>query len=217
MDIGESSQSSVTGLPPTSTGTQPYATSQTNDSRNGAQNFDGKSLEQQEAESSRNTPFLNERHQQTLGSSSDSTIKRKTSPIPGNGPVEKRARRDSGDMDVDTLSECKSHLPMRGISTLTFFIPALRSKTPPHDVGFWFQQLALTKTEDRPQGPGDSKTDPRVITLLPGHKTEVLTFSLCGGTSSMSFSRYSCVPSIQKYITCWRQGEYQLCIRILQN
>ena len=57
---------------------------------------------------------------------------------------------------------------------------AVRSKTPPQDVSFWFQQAALTKIEDRPQGPGDSKTDPRVILLLPGHKTEVSTCSaLC--------------------------------------
>jgi transducin (beta)-like 1 len=119
MDISESSQLSMTGLPPISTGTQPYATSQANDPRNGAQIFDGKSLDHQEAESSRNTPLLNERPQPTLGFSSDSPVKRKTSPIPGNGPVEKRPRHDSGDMDIDSLSECKSRSPMRRISILT--------------------------------------------------------------------------------------------------
>ncbi|KIM47604.1 hypothetical protein M413DRAFT_204575 [Hebeloma cylindrosporum] len=152
MDVSETGRLPLTGLPSISTGMQPYAKSQA--SRNGAQIFDGRSLEQQEAEPFGSPTFLNERQPQTLGLSSDG-IKRKTSPIPVDGPVEKRARRDSGDMDVDTISE-----PMR-------------SKTPPQEVAFWFQQSALTKIEDRPQGPGDAKTDPRVILLLPGHKTEV--------------------------------------------
>jgi len=64
---------------------------------------------------------------------------------------------------------------------LAFIYLAVRSKTPPQDVGFWFHQTALTKIEDRPQGPGDSKTDPRVILLLPGHKTEVSTCPLLFG------------------------------------
>ena len=51
MDISESSQLPMTRLPPISTGTQPYAKSQA--SRNGAQIFDGRSLEQEE-ESERN-------------------------------------------------------------------------------------------------------------------------------------------------------------------
>ena len=106
MDISESGQLPMTGLPPISTGTQPYAKSQA--PRNGAQIFDGKSLEQQEAEPFRSTPFLNERREQTLGTSSDG-MKRKTSPIPSDGPVEKRARHDFGDMDIDTLSECVFH------------------------------------------------------------------------------------------------------------
>ena len=108
MDISESGQLPMAGLPPISTGTQPYAKSQA--PRNGAQIFDGGSLEQQEAEPFRSTTFLSEKQPQTLGSSTDG-VKRKTSPIPADGPVEKRARHDSGDMDVDTLSECKFHLP----------------------------------------------------------------------------------------------------------
>lgn len=120
MDISESGQIPMTGLPPISTGTQPYATSQA--PRNGAQIFDGRSLEQPETESFRSTTFLNERQQQTVASSSDG-IKRKTSPVPTDGPVEKRARHDSGDMDVDTLSECKSHFSnmTNGVSLLSCY------------------------------------------------------------------------------------------------
>ena len=56
----------------------------------------------------------------------------------------------------------------------------MQSKTPPQDVGVGFQQPRFFKRENRSQGPGDAKTDPRVVLLLPGHKTEVSAYSsLC--------------------------------------
>ena len=151
MDISESGQLPMTGLPPISTGTQPYAKSQA--SRNGAQTFDGRSLEQQDAEPFRSTSFLNERQPQILGSSSDG-IKRKTSPIPAGGPVEKRARHDSGDMDVDTFSECKSHLTdmMNEVSLLSFFY-LYSYAVEDASTGCWFLVSTDRINQDRRPSP----------------------------------------------------------------
>ena len=44
---------------------------------------------------------------QTLTPAVDGLAKRKTSPVPIDGPVEKRARRGSPDMDIDVHSDCK--------------------------------------------------------------------------------------------------------------
>jgi hypothetical protein len=44
---------------------------------------------------------------QTLTPAVDGLAKRKTSPVPIDGPVEKRARRGSPDMDIDVNSDCK--------------------------------------------------------------------------------------------------------------
>jgi len=44
---------------------------------------------------------------QTLTPTFDGLAKRKTSPVPIYGPVEKRARRGSPDMDIDVNSDCK--------------------------------------------------------------------------------------------------------------
>ena len=44
---------------------------------------------------------------QTLAPAVDGLAKRKTSPVPNDGPVEKRVRRGSPDMDIDVNSDCE--------------------------------------------------------------------------------------------------------------
>ncbi|KJA28617.1 hypothetical protein HYPSUDRAFT_156006 [Hypholoma sublateritium FD-334 SS-4] len=88
----------------------------------------------------------------------DGNAKRKTSPVPIDGHVEKRARHMSTDMDIDGTSD------------------SARSKSPgTRDMSVYSQPDAtkVAKVEMRSRGPGDFVTDPRVVLLLPGHQTEV--------------------------------------------
>ncbi|KAF8963926.1 WD40-repeat-containing domain protein [Flammula alnicola] len=138
MEIGDLGSISMSGVPSsisTITATQMYATSQGKvplPTRNGPQSTTGKTRES--AISKDSTPL----HEQVLKAQNQSlvpgldvNVKRKTSPVPIDGHVEKRARHMSTDMDVDAVSE----------------------------------------------SPGDQTTDPRVVLLLSGHKTEVFVCS----------------------------------------
>ncbi|KAF9469758.1 WD40-repeat-containing domain protein [Collybia nuda] len=90
--------------------------------------------------------------------------KRKSSPTVGSieGPAEKRAKRDSDDMEIDSSSESSKAKPS-----------SAEPEKPPIPV----PDLSVTKKTAKPkgriQGPGDDFTNPRVILLLPGHKSEV--------------------------------------------
>lgn len=75
--------------------------------------------------------------------------KRKGSPVPVDGPSEKRPRRET-DMDIDSESNLKADLHLA---------PELPKKT--------------LKPKPRAQGPGDDTTPPQAVKLLPGHKAEV--------------------------------------------
>ncbi|KAH9486362.1 F-box-like/WD repeat-containing protein TBL1Y [Psilocybe cubensis] len=148
MDIGESDSISTHGITSSLANTsRPYATSQPKDvpSRNGPQTNDTKAPNHT---SHRISP------PRSLPSAPDINTKRKTSPIPSEGPVEKRARRASTDMDIDERSESAASTSQ----DLSLKIETNR---------------ASTRMETRAQGPGDNKTDPRVMLLLPGHQTEV--------------------------------------------
>lgn len=95
MDIGDTDSISTHGMA-LSTSHHPYTASQPKDSlppRNG----DTKAHSQNQYSDSPN---------QLLAPSSDNNVKRKTSPIPIDGHVEKRARHASVEMDVDDQSEC---------------------------------------------------------------------------------------------------------------
>ncbi|KAG6846110.1 hypothetical protein H0H87_006474 [Tephrocybe sp. NHM501043] len=85
-----------------------------------------------------NPPKLN-------GSSIDTPPKRKESPTaqPADGPAEKRAKHDLGDVEEDIR-----------MYTLNEIFPGRRPKR-------------------RMQGPGDDVTDPRTVLVLHGHKAEV--------------------------------------------
>ncbi|KAF8910030.1 WD40 repeat-like protein [Gymnopilus junonius] len=97
---------------------------------------------------------------QALIPASDTGVKRKTSPIPIDGRVEKRARTASTDMEVDTNSD---------------FTPSKSWQDSDTALDPWYYPgpRAISRLENRPQGPGDSTTDPRVVLLLPKHQTEV--------------------------------------------
>ncbi|KAF8203915.1 WD40 repeat-like protein [Pholiota molesta] len=87
----------------------------------------------------------------------DTTAKRKTSPVPIEGHVEKRPRRMSTEMDIDSLPEVQIVTEL----SMPDAWETIAAKHPGSD------------KLNRAQGPGDSTTDPRVVQLLPGHKTEV--------------------------------------------
>ncbi|EAU92286.2 RCC1 domain-containing protein [Coprinopsis cinerea okayama7 len=93
----------------------------------------------------------------------DSNNKRKVSPVPSSAPQEKRARRDPDEMDVDS----RPAAPAASTSKTT-------NSTPTPSVSSQTQSRKSGNAKPRrPQGPGDDKTDPRSILLLPGHKSEV--------------------------------------------
>jgi transducin (beta)-like 1 len=106
----------------------------------------------------------------------DTTAKRKTSPVPIEGHVEKRPRRMSTEMDIDSLPEGKL-IPCfsKDMACQTFlYIVQIVTELSMPDA--WETIAAKHPGSDklnRAQGPGDSTTDPRVVQLLPGHKTEV--------------------------------------------
>ncbi|KAJ3509698.1 hypothetical protein NLJ89_g5083 [Agrocybe chaxingu] len=144
MGINDTNATSMSGAVSSSSTTSTslaHATSQA--SRNGASALDGKFPGGQ-------------RQSQSVTSVGESNSKRKMSPVPIEGHVEKRARHASVDMDVDNVSESG------------------RSKTE-QDASLYDQYggtKALAKPSVRPQGPGDTRTDPRVMLLLD-QKTEV--------------------------------------------
>ncbi|KDR85615.1 hypothetical protein GALMADRAFT_234582 [Galerina marginata CBS 339.88] len=149
MDIDDSISTLDTNLSrPSATASQAHSTSQPKDSlpqQNGPQDTDSTFFPTRDTSSS-----------QSLAAAVDGSVKRKTSPVPTEGPVEKRARHASTDMDIDTFSE------------------SARSRTPPNIPGLVYGNIrAPTRQGLRTQGPGDSTTDPRVVLLLPGHQTEV--------------------------------------------
>ncbi|PPQ76995.1 hypothetical protein CVT25_014812 [Psilocybe cyanescens] len=150
MDIGDSDSISTHGITSSmANSSRPYATSQPKDlpSRNGPQTNDTKALSHN---SHRDSPS------QSLAPAPDANAKRKTSPIPTEGPVEKRARHTSTDMDIDGFSESAA--------------------STTHDLSLKIEtSRASTRNDTRAQGPGDNKTDPRVVLLLPGHQTEAFT------------------------------------------
>ena len=111
-------------------------------------------------------------------SAAENTVytKRKTSPVPtDDGHVEKRQRRASTDMEVDTAAPGKVHLYFNFCSWLTQNEANSESLQVSSDnVAYdnFTGQKYVTKVFVRPQGPGD-QTDPRVALMLPGHKSEV--------------------------------------------
>ncbi|KAF8167462.1 WD40 repeat-like protein [Crassisporium funariophilum] len=96
---------------------------------------------------------------QSLTPNLDGHGKRKTSPVPTDGPAEKRPRRNSVDMEIDGHSD------------------SARSRTPPNELTPIYDNYhppsQKPRTVTRPQGPGDLTTDAEVVLLLSGHKTEV--------------------------------------------
>ncbi|KAJ2934295.1 hypothetical protein H1R20_g2775, partial [Candolleomyces eurysporus] len=74
---------------------------------------------------------------------SESGGKRKSSPVPVDGPQEKRQKTEPPSREMPSVS-----------------LSAAAAKRP-------------KSHKNRPQGPGDDITDPRAIRLMPGHSTEV--------------------------------------------
>lgn len=105
----------------------------------------------------------------------DGNAKRKTSPVPIDGHVEKRARHMSADMDIDATSDSRSTLP-RIFNYTDVITLGARSKSPgTRDMSVYSQPDAskVAKVETRSRGPGDFVTDPRAVLLLAAHQTEV--------------------------------------------
>lgn len=108
----------------------------------------------------------------------DGNAKRKTSPVPIDGPAEKRARHMSTDMDIDGASDSEQRL-LREINYADAVGVGVRSKSPATrdmSVNSQLDPTKVVRSEMRPQGPCDSVTDPRSVLLLSGHKTEVYSF-----------------------------------------
>ncbi|KAF9055898.1 WD40-repeat-containing domain protein [Panaeolus papilionaceus] len=95
---------------------------------------------------------------QAMELSTTNDAKRKPSSSANEGPLEKRPRIGSMDMDVDSETS--------------------RSKTPPPNDIIPVSQngVPVATAPNRPQGPGDD-TDPRVVLSLSRHKSEVF---VCG-------------------------------------
>ncbi|RDB29531.1 F-box-like/WD repeat-containing protein TBL1Y [Hypsizygus marmoreus] len=93
----------------------------------------------------------------------DSVAKRKTSPTtaPNEGPAEKRTKRDSEDMDLDSSSESSKMKagPAEADNSMNGVLEPIPKKP--------------SKSKPRLQGPADDVTNPEAILLLPGHRTEV--------------------------------------------
>ena len=111
---------------------------------------------------------------QILTPAVDGLSKRKTSPVPIDGPVEKRARRGSPDMDIDVNSDCKSLFSWSQVNTIEC-ITAARARSPAHEAYDYYnvRQVPPNKPGILSYTPYDQALPPGVVLRLSGHRTEV--------------------------------------------
>ena len=119
-----------------------------------------------------------QRQRQALAPTSveNASSKRKTSPQPADeGHTEKRQRRVSADMDVDTAvvgTSWSIHLCSSRLIQVIANPDGWQKSPPGASYDNFTGQKYITKAFVRPQGPGD-QTDSRVALVLTGHKSEV--------------------------------------------